>query len=214
VSAAQGAVSFLLLPAFALQAALPHASASAGDAAAAAAASSSSFLESLTTSTLTAALLAALALSAAPLLTPPPPPQKPQRRRRGAQPTRADDEDAAADAALIWSVAGVVSLIPFTNWVAWVGLALDASEKESDASSANEGARDPNPLVSARVRYFLFAALYAAPYLHSGLRVDALDVVALLVRLCPSSIWAHARARAHASILRHRFCDALHFASR
>ena len=117
-------------------------------------------------------VLAGLALSAAPLLGPPPPP--PGRGKRSSKSSAADKEADAADAEVTWTLAGVVALIPFTNWVAWLGLALDIDTDE--AGTADSAAAD----ASRRVRYLAFAALYALPYLHSGLSVDALDVVAVL----------------------------------
>jgi hypothetical protein len=118
-------------------------------------------------------VLAGLALSAAPLLGPPPPPLS--RAKRSAK-SAADSEADAADAEVTWTLAGVVALIPFTNWVAWLGLALDIDTEDVAGTTGAPDSAD----ASRRVRYLAFAALYALPYLHSGLNVDALDVVAVL----------------------------------
>lgn len=132
-------------------------------------------LGSIFSALVVAGVLAGLALSAAPLLGPPPPPLS--RAKRSAKSSAADAEADAADLEVTWTLAGVVALIPFTNWVAWLGLALDI---DTEDSAGTTGAQQDSADASRRVRYLAFAALYALPYLHSGLSVDALDVVAVL----------------------------------
>ena len=112
-------------------------------------AAAASGVGSLVETTAAALATAALAASAWPLLagTEAPP--------RGAQPP----PEQSADDGLAWSVAGLVSALPYASPLAWVGLAL----------------------TTGRSRFWGLAALYALPYAAAGLEPDRWTAFALLL---------------------------------
>lgn len=130
--------------------------------------------EPLLTTTIATAVLTSVMVTAWPLLWPRGQ-ARPLRRRKTAQllPTPEDGSDGDSDSSLVYGAASVVSCIPFTNWVAWAGLAL-LSEGESSG-------KQQAPAQSRAGRYAAFAAVYSLPYLHCGLELDSLAVVSLLV---------------------------------
>ena len=128
-------------------------------------------LEPLFTTTVATAVLTSVLVTAWPVLSPrgkPPP----RRRRAQQQLPPAPEEDGDSD--IVYGAASVVSCIPFTNWVAWAGLALLA-DGDGDKGGGKQQAE------TRAGRYAAFAVVYALPYLHCGLELDNLAVFSLLV---------------------------------
>jgi hypothetical protein len=151
---------------------VPALTGAAGVTLAATATSGWGVLEPLFTTTVATAVLTSVVVTAWPALSPQG--KAPPRRRRAQQRLPPAPEDDV-DSDLVYGAASVVSCIPFTNWVAWAGLALLADNDKEKKSSGQEQAE-------ARAgRYAAFAVVYALPYLHCGLELDSLAVFSLLV---------------------------------
>ena len=150
---------------------VPALTGAAGVTLAATASSGWDVLEPLFTTTVATAVLTSVIVTAWPVLSPPRgKPPSPRRRRAQQQLPPAVEEDGDGD--IVYGAASVVSCIPFTNWVAWAGLALLA---DGDKSSGRQQAE------TRAGRYAAFAVVYALPYLHCGLELDSLAVFSLLV---------------------------------
>lgn len=131
-----------------------------------------SVFEPLFTTTVATAVLTSCAVSAWPLLAPAAAPPR-RRRTRQSQLRSSTCDSSEADGEGVYGAASVISCIPYTNWAAWLGLALldSASFGDSTATSQDRSGR-----------YALFALIYALPYLHCGLDIDSLALFSLLVR--------------------------------